>query len=314
MSDAKSQNVSWARHQIANGLRRTAYRLRDRRERQGDTPHSEQVDLTTPLTASDDRSDLESTPNWFLPNGLFPTLIPEEDGPRLIKEQGGDPSQYIFIHLRSGSKEPVRPAPFGGRHGGGDGYVSVIGLWGRRDDRQLRPVNLLTEDPTTARELAGALIDAAETIEQTHRPDVASRPAGPDGELGLDALVEALVKLRLDDNCDHAYWRQRFELLLDALDVNTDAARQLRLIERDAGRSVVPLRGAEEVPEAIAAASHMVDDHRVRRLQQEIRELTSTFIRDVAVAADPGSRGRSTTLAQLKALGLQEERNGPDDL
>jgi hypothetical protein len=256
----------------------------------------------------------ETPQNWFLPNGLFPTLIPEEDGPRLIERQGGDPSQFIFIHLRADPAGPVRPAHFGGRYGGGDGYVSVIGLSGGGGRGRPRSVNLLVEDPVIARQLAGALIDAADTIDRAHRSDVAGQHAHRDGELGLEAVVEALVKLRLDDNCDHAYWRQRFELLLDALEINADTAWQLRLVEQDAGRGVVPLQGAMEAPAAIAAASHMVDHERLRRLQREIRELTSKFVRDVAVEGDPDSPGRTTTLAQLKALGLQEERNGPDDL
>lgn len=123
--------------------------------------------------------------------------------------------------------------------------------------------------------------------------------------LGLDDLVEAILKPKYDRYASDRYWSEFARLLRDELGSIPGRWRTLvdRDIEKLSGR-VVPLEGYLEAPRFIAETWQKMDTEAVYDVKDRLRAVHADYLRTMFVALDPGFATRTTTFGVLVERGL----------
>lgn len=123
--------------------------------------------------------------------------------------------------------------------------------------------------------------------------------------LGVDDLVDALLKPKYDKFASRAYWNELAEYLIAELGRMSRRDRELfdRQVEGISG-VLLPIEKYLEAPRALVEVYRMTDRTAVAEVKQQMRALQAKYLRDFLVVVDPAFETTTTTFGTLVERGF----------
>ena len=123
--------------------------------------------------------------------------------------------------------------------------------------------------------------------------------------IGVEELAAAILVPRYDSWVDSHFWGEYVRLVRERFGLTRERHSEVEWLDRaiEAVRvDIVPLCGGLEVPRVVGQAFHSLPD--VGQVRTSVRSLQWRFFVELILAIAPGLRERTTTLSELRALGL----------
>jgi len=127
-------------------------------------------------------------------------------------------------------------------------------------------------------------------------------------KLGLDDLVEAILKPKYDTFASDQYWSEFARLLRDELGTVPESWR--KLVDgniRSLSARVLPIEGYLEAPKFIVDTWQAMDQEALYDVKKRMRAVQADYLRSMFVALDPAFATRTTTFGVLVERGFDPE-------
>jgi hypothetical protein len=127
--------------------------------------------------------------------------------------------------------------------------------------------------------------------------------------IGVEELAAAIVLPRHDSWVDWTFWRNYVELARNQLGLTAIQRGEARWLDRcisELKLELAPMCRGMEVPRVVGEAFRSLDDY--SELRDRVRSLQWRFFMALIIAIDPSMRHRTTTLSNLRELGLTGPR------